>query len=488
LHRVRIVIDPEIEDRYAPEVHWAWRLLLAGIGYGWEQVSLGEPCHIAYVMDPRSTPGARLYIYANPELWSNRFGQTLAAVRRDRGLPSLVFGPQREDLAVVVAEEGRVVCRHDVVFDVFWLVTGLEEAHLPRTRHGFLDLTGTVTLSEELPRQALASEIGRWMQDVLANSGCPPSVPRWPGGKRAAMAAAHDVDYPEVVRWLEPLRVMRRQGSEGLHPAVDVALGRRHHWHFASWVALEQALGMRSAFYFCPRQGSLVQYALGRPDPFYDVTSPRFGELFRYLADSGCEVGLHASYAAYRSADRLARERRRLEEACGHAVCGNQHHYWHLDPDDPDGTLLLHEQVGLLYDTSLFHDRYVGWRRGISQPFFPFHAEERRELRTLQIPPVWMDSQLFGHNGHVTPHRWETLQGLVDRVITQEGCLLVVVHEYVYDNALYPDWAHTYQRLLELLAGRGDVWFATPAEIARHWVRRYASLVDGSLGLEAGMV
>jgi hypothetical protein len=383
-------------------------------------------------------------------------------------------------------DDGRVTCRRDLIFDVFWLVTGQEERHWPRDRHGFFDLTSTWVLRAQALRQALASQISGWLERTLLDLGCPPPTPRWPGGKRAAAGAGHDVDYPEVVRWLEPLRIVMRQGRPGLQPALEVLAGRRSHWHFSDWVEFEKRLQTRSAFYFVARRGSLFEYAAGTPDSFYDVTSRRFQRVLRSLIEAGFEVGLHASYLAYQSREKFAAEKHRLEEASGHPVAGNRHHYWHLNPHDVEETLLIHEHVGLAYDSSLIHERYLGWRRGLAHPFFPFHQQQRRELRTLQVPVAWMDDQLFGHWNDGQGDRFQALQELADRAALVGGCLLVDVHDYVFDDVLFPGWRQAYRRLWEHLLGRGDFWIATPAEIAGHWAARHAALVQASHGLQAG--
>jgi hypothetical protein len=486
VRRLRIAIDPRLAGRHGPEIHWTWRLLLAGIGWAWEEVSLDSACDVAFVAEPAHAPTARLCIRANPAAWMQPAACRLGRVSRHDGVAWPGFEGEARVADLVRVSAGRVICQRDLIFDVFWLATGQEERYWPKDKHGFFDLAGTATLREQVLRQALASQISAWLQKTLLNLGCPPPVPRWPHGRRAAAGVGHDVDYPILIRWLEPLRVIARQGWCGLCPAWSVLTDGRSHWQFSNWVEMEKQLQTRSAFYFVARQGSLLEYAAGNPDSFYDITSERFRQLFRYLAEEDFEVGLQASYLAYQSREKFAAERQRLEEMLGRPVVGNHHHYWHLNPDDVENTLLIHEQVGLQYDSSLVHDHYLGWRRGLSQPFFPFHQAERRELRTLQIPLAWMDDQLFGLRVHNPGDRWESLRTLADRVVEQGGCLLVDVHNYVFDDALFPGWAQTYCRLLEYLLDRGDFWFGTPAEIAEHWIARYTALVQASRGLEEG--
>jgi hypothetical protein len=484
---LRLALDPDLLAEHEPEIAWTWRLLLTGAGWRWQVVSLEEPCDVAYLRNPLAAPPAQLVIQADAAAWASPASQRLAAVHRQAGLSHPLYAGQVGEAPLQTDGRGQLVCRRDLLFDLFWLATGQEECHWPRDRHGFFDLTDTVAGREQLPRQALGSAIEAWLQALLQQRGAPPPRPRWPAGKRAAASLSHDVDYPEVVRWVEPARVLRRRGRAGWRLALDVLLGRRNHWHFDDWLTLERRLETRSAFYFVPRQGSLVEYALGTPDPFYDLASPRFRRLFARLEAAGCEVGLHASYNSYRGKNHLAADLARLEQAHGQPIQGNRHHYWHLDPADPEATLLLHEQVGLEYDASLAHERYVGWRHGLSRPYFPFHRRERRALATLQLPTAWEDAQLFRHRRFNPGEPGQTLLELVERTAQHRGLLLVDVHDYVFDDDLFPGWRAALVGLWEQLLARGDFWIAPPGEVAAHWRRREAELLAASRGLGAGV-
>jgi hypothetical protein len=484
MQRVKIAIDPLLKERYGPEVCWTWRLVLAGIGLPWEEIPVdSSDCDIAYVAEHGRVDHGRLCVRANLQSWEMRSTLRFGGVGQGDGWSHPIYQGERHRSQPFQVVDGRLVCDRDLIFDVFWLATGQEERYWPKNRHGHFDLGETAFHRGQALPLALASSIGSGLQKTLMKLGFPTPIPRWPHGKKAAACVSHDVDYPEVIRWLEPVRIVGRQNLRGLLPAISVLIGRRTHWHFASWVQMEQRLKTPSAFYFVPRQGSLLEYATGTPDPFYDVQSERFRKLFRYLAAEGCEIGIHASYRAGESREKFAAEKQLLEEAGGQSIGGNRHHYWHLNPEDPESTLLIHEQIGLKYDTSLTHERYVGWRRGLSWPFFPFHQKERRELKTLQIPTAWMDDHLFGHRQDNPGDRLEILRALVDRVAEQEGCLLIDVHDYVFDNLLFPGWAQAYRELWEYLTARADFWIDTPGRLADHWIERHASIMQASQGL-----
>lgn len=486
MHPIRLALDPALNETHAPEIHWAWRVILTTLGVTWHQAPPAEPCDIAYVAQPADAPHAKFIVLADRVAWANPGAHQFQSIGQADSLAYPVF---QKDAGMTLQRNaaGQLVCARDVVFDLFWLATGQMEHGLPQDAHGFFDLTGTPMLAHNVQQRALASGIIDWFDARLAELGCGAREPRWDAGKRAVVCCGHDVDYPEVIRWLEPARILRRQGARALGVALETFLGARHHWQFRAWMELERQVGARSAFYFVTRRGSFREYATGTPDPFYDITAPRFRELFRMLIGEGWEVGLQASYRAYTSREKFGAEKAKLEAASGATVFGNRHHYWHLNPRDPAETLLLHEQIGLQYDASLTHDHYLGWRRGLLHPFFPFHPALRREIKTLQIPTGWMDDQLFGQQARNPGNRGELLRALADRVVAQGGCLMIDIHEYVYDDKLYPDWAATYRGVWEYLAPRGDVWFTTPADLAQQWQARYARLVAASAGLRQGM-
>lgn len=488
MERLRIALAPELEP-WRPEVTWTWRTLLETAGWSWVETPYGAPCDICHGGEPAAAQAA-LFVRADGARWA--CAPTVAGVTQvgDLVLPVYAGASQAEpgglrDVAGVAGASTALGALRDLAFDFFWMSTGGAEANVPFDTHGTLHLESSEAPQRSLWYEAAASTIVAWLEACGAALGWPPPLARWPGGHRAAAAVGHDVDYPEIIRWLEPARVLARQGVAGTNAAWEVATGRRTHWHFADWMEIEEEYGGRSAFYFVPRKGSLLEYARGMPDPFYDVQQPQFSALFAELDRRGFEIGLHASYLALESAERLGAERQLLSQAAGVDVLGNRHHYWHLQPGAPDDTLLLHPQAGLLYDTSMTNDRYLGWRRGLCTPYKPFHRAERTTIATLQIGTAWMDDHIFGA-AELNPGAPDLLlRGLAERADRLQGCLLIDVHDYVYDERLFPGWRNAYHLLWQALREMGGFWLATPLEVARHWLGRSAALTAASNGLDA---
>jgi len=428
-------------------LRWTWRTVLTGLGYGWRETLPGDACDLAYGSEGAGSSAAML-LPGRPEHWQ----------------PA---GPP----------DGS----GDVLAEVFAAASGRAERGLPRNRHGHVRCDGDPAFRRNLAEPPVMGLLGDLERRLRGRYG--PGLPRWPDGRRAAWCLTHDVDYPEAVRWIEPARILARNGPHAFGDAFAMAAGRRTHWQFGGWMDREEALGIRSSFHFCARRGSLLRYATGVPDPFYDVRSARFRRLFAEIAARGFEVALHASYRAMENEAEFAREKSRLEEAAGRPVAGVRHHYWRLDPRDPDATLAAHGRLGFAYDASLAHERYLGWRRGLSWPFHPYDSRTGRSMPTLQISTAWTEDHFFRRRRENPGDPDAALEALTARAARHGGCLVVNAHEYVFDDRLFPGRAALVLRLAGRLAARSDFWNATPGELARHWTERAKRIAEASDGL-----
>ena len=126
-----IAIDPLLDDAFAPEIAWTWRYLLTGAGYPWRTGVCNEPCDIAYTPDPRRAPHARIVIQAMPHHWERRTFLRLAGAGSADGFMYPMYAGEHGHDRLITHEAGRLIIHRDIVFDVFWLLTGQEETHFP---------------------------------------------------------------------------------------------------------------------------------------------------------------------------------------------------------------------------------------------------------------------------------------------------------------------------------------------------------------------
>lgn len=431
------------------EVRYALQTLLhiAGFPAHFEWYDEGAAPDVYY--GPRANVAATIRIPAVAWPFASAPTRHPVGSHRVLGLPFLVFAG--ETPGEYLATDASLTYPSDIVFAAYWLLTGAVEPTYPRSRFDDLDLDGSVLVRDALLSQPLVSLYGAQWRQVLDPSGVRALPWAWEGAtSRFAFAFSHDVDYPEIIRPIEVLRVLKDRGPRGLGLAARVATGRSHFWTFMEWVTLAARYGTRPCFYFMARQGSLWQYARGIPDDFYDVRTPRFRRLFAELRDAGCEIGLHASFHAHRSADTLRREVQRIAEAAGVECGGNRHHYWHLDPDAPNETLRRHAEAGLRYDSSLGLEYYPGFRRGICHPFRPFHPGRREVLPIVQLPPAWMDDHFdrrLARNGISAPDA--AARQLLDAARATRGIVVVDYHSRGMNADFYPRYGPWLTRFAE---------------------------------------
>lgn len=466
-------------SRWAPEVTYVVRTLMRIAGYPhcvvWLDAGSDPVVVDVYYGPPREGLTATVAVNSDGPEYDQASRLDPIAVARENGVPVPVFG------ALGAGPAGRLAFASDLLFACYWLLTGARETSYPRSRVGDLDIQGSVFVRDNLLMEPPVSLAATAIRRVLSDAGNEPAPAPWLGtGHDMAFAFTHDVDYPLIMPWIESARLLLRNGPRIMPTVLGILRGSSHYWTFQEWVTMEQELGARPTFFFVARQGSLLEYALGTPDDFYDIRDERFRRLFAELLDAGCEIGLHASFNAYRSAGVLRAERERVASVTGSPVYGNRHHYWHLDPDAPNDTLRLHEEAGFLYDCSLAFEYYPGFRRGICHPFRVFHPGERRELDVVQLPTAWMDDHFdrrLAVSGISDPEA--AARALLDVTRASGGAVVVDYHSRGMNADVYPrcgPWITRFARThLDARVG-----FPMPHELAQAYLEHVRHLDERS--------
>jgi FemAB-related protein (PEP-CTERM system-associated) len=479
LRPIRVGLDPSLAPCDA-EVKYAFHTLLRVAGYPYEflwasEANREKSLDIYYGPRERGI-AASVSIPACGRNFSDAPDLEPRELYENDGVPYLDFG--QGNGAAYRSDNGSLKFTNDIIFACYWLLTGAREPQYRRDRWDNLHLDGTFFLENSLASKPLVSIYGSLLRKHFQQMGYKPlNFPWVSSGKDAAFVFTHDVDYPQMIRWIECFRLLKARGLKGLRSIGGVLRGTNHFWKFSDWVEFEKNIGTRPAFYFIARQGSLLQYAMGTPDGFYDIRSPQFRKLFSYLKDEGCEVSLHASYNAFRDVTRLMREKQELEEAAGVEVSGNRHHCWHINPVAPIETLSMHEQVELQYDSSLGFEFYPGFRRGICHPYRNYHPSERRELNVVELPPAWMDDHFdrrLPKNKIAEPNNYA--QDLVGVARANGGIITVDYHARGMNGDIYP---HYGSWLMEYVRNHLDksVIFRTPRELVRQYLE-YEKILD----------
>lgn len=282
------------------------------------------------------------------------------------------------------------------------------------------------------------------------------SVP--PDDSAFALCLTHDVDRP--YKGFRSLYYAARE-RPGYH--LRTALSRTNpYWQFEEIMALEDELGVRSAFYFLNEQhlfadrpvrewlspANWVQH-LGR----YDITAPEIVDVVRDLDGGGWEVGLHGSYHSATDRERLREEKTVLEDVLGRSVTGGRQHYLNLAVPE---TWEYHRAIGLEYDASLGSSTKCGFHAGY-QPLRPFDDD------FLVFPLTIMEQALPDPAVDFEAAR-ETCERLLTEAAENGAVMTVLWHPRYFNEREFPGYRRLYRWLVERALELG-AWVGSPREL-----------------------
>ncbi|HVP11791.1 MAG TPA: hypothetical protein VMV94_11460 [Phycisphaerae bacterium] len=367
----------------------------------------------------------------------------------------------------------------------FWLTLESERYAAARDGHNRVpaaaSLLGTLGLLNRPPIHAYVQLLADRLNSE-ANCGSP--LPRWPLGKTFAAALSHDVDAPErsnrVPLYLKEMVFKnhrpRRHAywdlcaeirTRGLANACIRPPSRRPEWDFGEICEIEEACGLRSAFYF-----AVVPRSLGHLcDTTYDSSRSRYRRLYRRLIEGGWEVGLQAGYLTSAGRPSLRLQVDRLARFSGHGIAGVRHHYLQLDPVAPMRTLATHADAGLLYDATVGFNDDLGFRAGIALPYQPYDPQRQGAAPLVELPTGIADMHM--------PKQYETVsvEAVAEHLRIVRGLGgLALLNWHVGNWHFAPAWRDSYCAACRLLAEDADVWVATPREVATWWRQRSEAL------------
>jgi len=329
-----------------------------------------------------------------------------------------------------------------------------------------------------------AAELARRIETWCAARGITAEpLARWKDGARFAVVLSHDVDDITAVSMTEAWRLLGRARSPLSYAfrrsLAQMARAWRRgaatddpYWRFEQWTAEEERHGFRSTFFvFPPRPAHPHQF-----DPNYRLEDTirfegrmqPFADVLRALGGRGFEVGLHASYRSYQSAEQLASEKAQIERATDLAVTGIRQHFLRFDRNVTWGA---QAQAGFAYDSTLGYNEAVGFRAGIAAPFRPWDPARRAASTLLELPLSVMDGTLFRTLVLDGPQAARRTLDQLDMVEKVSGLAVLLWHPNGADEKQFPGWWASYRDVLADLARR-SVWVATGREIDAWWRER----------------
>ncbi len=179
------------------------------------------------------------------------------------------------------------------------------------------------------------------------------------------------------------------------------------------------------------------------------------------------EVGLHGSPESAFDMAVLQEELSSLREL-GFNPTGFRTHYLHFNYQKSFSIL---EEAGIKYDSTLGYWENIGFRAGISFPFFPFNIAENRPFRVLEIPLIVMDTTLYSHKAmnlnYFSARR--SLRRLIDVAAKYQSHVSLLWHNTSFDPIDYPLWGKLYWDTIDY-ALKKQGWITSLHNIYEEWV------------------
>jgi len=366
-----------------------------------------------------------------------------------QGVP-IIFG--RPCVKRNVSQDGieRIFIKADIIASAFFLLTRYEEI----VRREIRDEHGRFPGRESLPFRAgflhrpIVDEYGallrKWLREVGVEVSEPP-----PKIKRIFLT--HDVDRPWAWRTFRSsvkatFAKVYRNPVQAFNPMLCYfgLLYNRDPYDCFDWI-LEQDTSLRDTYGLEIVESVFFFLAAGTDpkDRRCYLKDRRIEHLFRRIEHKRGKIGLHSSYSAGKSPERIAVEKGQLEKAAHVAVRWNRHHY--LTSREPEHLAVL-ESAGITDDFTMGYADVAGFRLGTCHPVRWFDPVSLRLTKLTLHPMTIMECTLDHHEymnlGYVDARR--ICFDLLEQVKKHHGEAVLLWH----NTRLSGHNRHDYQKQL----------------------------------------
>lgn len=224
---------------------------------------------------------------------------------------------------------------------------------------------------------------------------------------------------------------------------------------------METKMGAKSTWFLLARE----DYEDARQNYLFDLQYKE--QVLDLLGQE--DIGLHGSPESAFDLEILKKELANLR-ALDLNPAGYRTHYLHFDYQKSFSIL---EKAGIQYDSTLGYWENIGFRAGISFPFFPFNIAENRPFRVLEIPLIVMDTTLYSKKAMnlSVAQASRNLRRLIDRAAKYQSHLSLLWHNNSFDPIDYPGWGKLYHDTIRY-AIRKKGWVTSLSNIYYEWVKQ----------------
>ncbi len=371
----------------------------------------------------------------------------------------------------------------DVVGVAFDLLARADEHRVvERDGHDRFQWVHSSIAPKELATRPLVSEYAQLLlaclKEACTKTGRPVIRKEfWPHGRTMAGCLTHDVDVVRRGKLPRGIAVrdvkvalsgvargrLRQAAKQVAAIAQTAASSQDPYWTFDRISALEGEHGYRSTYYFMAGNHH-------PEDSVYNLDSPSMTQLLDSLMRSGCEIGLHGSYASYADPDMLCTLKSSLERRLGEPVTGHRNHLLRFRAPD---SWRAQGNAGFSYDATLGFADHEGFRGGHAFPFHPYDDTTGRSMDLLELPLAVMDVSLLKYRRLRGEQAADAVRAILEQTLAVNGLATLLWHNDTFYDPEHPGSGRLYEMALAWLSDKG-AFVGTAQEIDRWWRARAA--------------
>ena len=304
----------------------------------------------------------------------------------------ILFAQNSKINRIVDVRTNHIVVYADLIASIFFMITRYEEKIISE-RDGYERFPAKrgLSIKEGFYHRPIVNEYVELIWDWLKRL----SSALRKNNHKFTIRLTHDID--QFRRYQSLLKEIIRVPYEiGTHRAKFISAFKRFgecikvfrgvrkdpYNTFGELMDISEDNGIRSIFYFMADENE------GR----YKISDYRVHDTIKKILERGHEVGLHPNFGTYDSYEKLAIQKKCLDETLGYTDYGARQHY--LQWKAPD-TWRIYEKAGLSHDSSLGHVELPGFRCGTCYPYPVFDFEKRQKLSLIELPLIVMDASVY---------------------------------------------------------------------------------------------
>jgi peptidoglycan/xylan/chitin deacetylase (PgdA/CDA1 family) len=284
----------------------------------------------------------------------------------------------------------------------------------------------------------------------------------WPKGTRFAVVLTHDVDFSRMGKIYAMSSLIKAARQSDLKDASKRFAGifsKKYDplMNFRRIMMIEAENNTKSTFFFLVNKKDF-----GGGNNLEELVDE-----INFIVDKGWEIGLHLGYFSYDDPNKIASEKRLLENVAGCKVRGVRNHLLRFSV--PRTWEILSEFFD--YDSTFGYADHVGFRNGMCHPFKPC-TPDGKIINIWEIPLTVTDTTFIKYMNADAREAFEWIKLLTRKVEKVKGVITLLWHNTTFDELVYGEYARMYRGLLRYFKARG-AWLTNCGELYDYWVEMF---------------